>query len=159
MHYVRFSSDRPVTCSDAALTPIVGPPASDNSSIPCWPLTLHYVFHLCQLILKADLAGMKESAAFLNYEPAGQQLRHSPYDPVPVISGPTRRPSKPTISLRYLTLGFYSLPTLLPCFLRWGGLCRKQPLAPTFYLDALRGYAAWSIMNRHRFDLFSTWLA
>ena len=73
--------------------------------------------------------------------------------------GITQRSSRRNILFRCLRLlGGYIL-VALPRFLQPGGLRRKKQLTPSSYLDALRGYAAFFILNRHRFDLDKTWLA
>lgn len=47
---------------------------------------------------------------------------------------------------------------LIPRFLRPGGLNRPEKLHPTSYLDSVRGYASWVVVNHHRFDLQRSWV-
>lgn len=71
---------------------------------------------------------------------------------------PTRKITRWNASLKYLCLGGGCLAALLPLYMQSGGLRRRRKkLIPTSYLDALRGYAAWIVVNRHRFDLDKTW--
>jgi peptidoglycan/LPS O-acetylase OafA/YrhL len=71
----------------------------------------------------------------------------------------TRRHTRWSIFFKCLRLGGGYIVAALPQFLQPGGLRRKKQLTPSSYLDALRGYAAFFILNRHRFDLDKTWLA
>jgi peptidoglycan/LPS O-acetylase OafA/YrhL len=71
---------------------------------------------------------------------------------------PIHRATKANICSKCLRLGGGYLAAGLPRFMQPGGLRREKKLTPSSYLDALRGYAAWSILNRHRFDLDKTWL-
>lgn len=72
---------------------------------------------------------------------------------------PTWRTGSWNVFLRCLRLGGGYLVAALPRFLQPGGLRQKKKLVPSSYLDALRGYAAWFVVNHHRFDLDKTWLA
>jgi peptidoglycan/LPS O-acetylase OafA/YrhL len=105
----------------------------------------------------------KPTLSLGNHEPGDQHrlLGGSP-DLLPTeLSLSKRRPGRngrwQSLS-QYLRLGGSHLPAILPRFLRRHSLRRTKFLTPTSYLDALRGYAAISIMNRHRFDLSSVWL-
>lgn len=54
-----------------------------------------------------------------------------------------------TVHILYPAIAFtISLP---PKFVRRGGLQQKKKLGPTSYLDALRGWAAFIVVNHHGF--------
>jgi peptidoglycan/LPS O-acetylase OafA/YrhL len=63
-----------------------------------------------------------------------------------------------TIFLQHRRLAGGHLLAALPRYMQPGGLRRKKKLIPSSYLDALRGYAAWVVINRHRFEYADTWL-
>jgi peptidoglycan/LPS O-acetylase OafA/YrhL len=74
------------------------------------------------------------------------------------LTRPTRKAARWYILLEYLRLGGGCLVAVLPRYMQTGGLRRrKKKLMHTSYLDALRGYAAFVVVNRHRFDLSKTW--
>jgi peptidoglycan/LPS O-acetylase OafA/YrhL len=51
-----------------------------------------------------------------------------------------------------------TLKRLPPRYLQPGGLECEKRLHATSYLDALRGYAAWIVVNHHRFQMGGWWI-
>jgi peptidoglycan/LPS O-acetylase OafA/YrhL len=55
-------------------------------------------------------------------------------------------------------IAWHCLTAAMPRFMFTGGLSRgKRDLHPTAYLNALRGYAAFAIVNHHKFAYKDTW--
>ena len=113
---------------------------------------------------------MEESLALLDdYQPGDQwhgqvDSSNNNIDSTPSLGlnlekASPRRTARWELLLKCLYLCGGFLLAALPRYMQPGGLRRKKKLTPSSYLDALRGYAAWFVVNRHLgFDKSTMWI-